>query len=330
MTLGTLVAFLSYTRLMFEPLQQMAHIIGELQMAQAAGERVVELLEQEPAIVDSEEVLQRVQAQELEPDPDLASDGLPDRIGVIEYQDVSFAYGSGQGGKKKVLENIQLRIEPGDTVALVGSTGGGKTTLISLLCRFYEPTQGRILIDGVDIQDRSLAWLQSNFGVVLQDPHLFRGTVLENLRYGKLDATEKEIRAASELVGAHTFIERLTGGYAFDVGEGGERLSQGERQLVSFARALLKDPAVLIMDEATSNVDSETERHIQVGLEKVLQGRTSLVIAHRLSTIENADRILVIENGRIAEQGSHSELLALGQRYHQLQNTVRSHETMRG
>ena len=324
LTLGTLVAFLSYAKLMFEPLEQLASIFGDLQMAQASGERVVELLEQEPQIVDSPAVHARIQEQLRTPGPDLAEDGFPDRVGVIEYRDVSFSYNpdGDQAGDARILAEINLRIQPGQTVALVGSTGGGKTTLMSLLCRFYEPTQGQINIDDIDIQDRSLKWLQSNFGVVLQDPHLFRGSVMENIRYGQLDATEDQILEASKLVGAHDLIERLPGSYEFDVGEGGGQLSQGMRQLISFARALLKDPAVLIMDEATSNVDSETEAHIQVGLKRVLKGRTSLVIAHRLSTIESADQIVVIEHGRIVEQGTHRELLALGKRYHQLQHTV--------
>ncbi|MDF1836674.1 MAG: ATP-binding cassette domain-containing protein, partial [Planctomycetota bacterium] len=193
-----------------------------------------------------------------------------------------------------------------------------KTTFISLLCRFYEPTAGRILIDGVPMQDRSLSWLQSEFGIVLQDPHLFSGTVMENIRYGRLEATDEQVLEAARLVGADPFIEKLKGGFLFEVGEGGSRLSAGERQLVSFARALLKDPSVLVMDEATSHIDTETEHHIQKGLARILENRTCVVIAHRLSTIENADRILVVHAGEIVEEGNHAELMALGGRYHKL------------
>lgn len=314
LSLGTLVAFLAYTRQIFEPLQQLAAIFSELQMAQAAGERILELVHAEPEIRDSAAVRQRMADQLLAPAPGLASDGHPDELGRIELQGVHFAYTPDE----PVLTDIDLVVEPGETVALVGSTGGGKTTLVSLICRFYEPTAGRVLFGGVDYRERSLAWLQSHLGVVLQDAHLFSGSVLENIRYGRLDATDDEVRAAAELVGADRFVARLKGGYAFDVGEGGDRLSAGERQLVSFARALLADPRILVMDEATSNVDTETERHIQAGLERVLEGRTAFVIAHRLSTIEKADRIVVIEGGRIVEQGSHAQLMALGGRYREL------------
>lgn len=318
MSLGTLVAFLAYTRLLFEPLRELAMIFGDLQMAQASAERIVELLTTEPQIVDSPEVQARLAQQAADPQPGRADDGWPQGLGAIEFEHVHFGYAptsSSSGAGNKVLEDIHVRIEPGQTVALVGSTGGGKTTLISLLCRFYEPTSGRITVGGIDVQDRSLAWLHSNFGIVLQDPFLFGGTVMENIRYGRLDATDEEVREAARWVGVHDFVTRLEGGYDFEVGEGGTKLSQGERQLVSFARALLKNPAVLIMDEATANVDTETERHIQAALERVLEGRTSFVIAHRLSTIERADLILVIESGRIVERGSHAELIALGGRY---------------
>jgi len=317
LSLGTLVAFLAYTRQIFEPLQQLAAIFSELQMAQAAGERILELVHAEPEIRDSEAVRQRMADQLLtpvRPELGLADDGYTDELGRIELQGVDFAYTPDEA----VLSGVDLIVEPGETVALVGSTGGGKTTLVSLICRFYEPTAGRVLFGGVDYRERSLSWLQSHLGVVLQDAHLFSGSVLENIRYGRLDATDDEVHAAAELVGADRFIKRLKDGYAFDVGEGGTRLSAGERQLVSFARALLADPRILVMDEATSNVDTETERHIQAGLERVLEGRTAFVIAHRLSTIENADRIVVIERGRIVEQGSHAQLMAQGGRYREL------------
>ncbi|MEZ6020837.1 MAG: ABC transporter ATP-binding protein [Planctomycetota bacterium] len=306
LSLGTLVAFLSYTRQMFEPLQQLAHIFGEMQMARASGERILDLLGRPAAIVDSEEVLAAKARAAAAPIDGRADDGLPSRLGRIEYDGVGFAYDSGQASQAKVLHDIDLVVEPGQMVALVGSTGGGKTTLVSLLARFYEATEGEIRFDGVPQKQRSLSWLQSRLGVVLQDPYLFRGSIADNIRYGRLDADPADIERVAALVGATGFIERLEGGFQFDVGEGGTRLSQGERQLISFARALLKDPEVLIMDEATANVDSETERLIQQGLETVLDGRTSFVIAHRLSTIERADVIVVIEAGRIVEQTSAS------------------------
>lgn len=314
LTLGTLVAFLAYTRQLFEPMQQLAHIFSELQMAQASGERILELVHKEPAIQDSTAVVARIAKQASTPTPGLAADGFPDELGCIELEGVDFAYIEDE----PVLTDINLKIEAGETIALVGSTGGGKTTLVSLLCRFYEPTRGRILFGSIDYKERSLAWLQSHLGIVQQDPHLFSGSVLENIRYGRLEATDEEVHEAARLVGAERFIERLTDGYDFDVGEGGERLSAGERQLVSFARALLADPRILVMDEATASVDTETERHIQEGLERVLEGRTAFVIAHRLSTIETADRIVVIEGGRIVELGTHSELIAKGGRYREL------------
>ncbi|MFT4648327.1 MAG: ATP-binding cassette subfamily B protein [Glaciecola sp.] len=315
-SLGTLVAFLSYTRMLFDPLQQLAHIFSELQMAQASGERIVELLDTEPAIFDSEQVLACKRLQSEHPTPDMADDGLPQGVGDICFEKVSFHYGAAEGKEPTmVLNDIDMVVKKGETLALVGATGGGKTTFISLLCRFYEPTAGRILIDGVPMQERSLSWLQSEFGIVLQDPHLFSGTVMENIRYGRLQATDAQVLEAAGLVGAVPFIEKLKGGFLFDVGEGGARLSAGERQLVSFARALLKDPSVLVMDEATSHIDTETEHRIQKGLARILENRTCVVIAHRLSTIENADRILVVHQGRIVEQGNHAQLMALKGRY---------------
>ncbi|MFT5831607.1 MAG: ATP-binding cassette subfamily B protein, partial [Bacteroidia bacterium] len=278
------------------------------------GERILEMISTVPAIADSEDVQERLSGQAANPVDGMAEDGFPDELGSIEFCDVEFSYVP----EEKVLNGVNLKVEPGETIALVGSTGGGKSTIISLICRFYEPTSGTIRMGGRDLRDRSLGWLQSHLGIVLQDPHLFSGTVLENIRYGNLDATDEQVFEASNLVGADKFIAKLDGDYSFDVGEGGGLLSSGERQLISFARAILADPRILIMDEATSSIDTETERHIQEGLERVLKDRTSFVIAHRLSTIESADRILVIEKGEIAEQGNHDELMALGGRYHEL------------
>jgi len=247
-------------------------------------------------------------------DPGVAEDGGPIGFDTIRFEGVSFRYEEGE----EVLRGLDLTVSAGETIALVGPTGGGKTTLVSLLCRFYEPTLGRVLFDGTDYRERSLAWLQSQLGIVLQAPHLFSGTVADNIRYGRLDATDDEVEHAARLVGAHDFVAGMEKGYASEVGEGGNRLSTGQKQLVSFARAILARPGILVMDEATSSVDTETERRIQGALTQVLQGRTSFVIAHRLSTIRSADRILVIEGGEIREQGTHTELLARRGRYHEL------------
>ncbi|HIL82148.1 MAG TPA: ATP-binding cassette domain-containing protein, partial [Pseudomonadales bacterium] len=209
-------------------------------------------------------------------------------------------------------------IHQGETLAIVGSTGGGKSTLVSLLCRFYEPTTGKISIDGVDYRNRSLHWLQSSLGIVLQSSHIFGGSIIDNIRYGNLSATDGDIFHASKRAGAHAFIEALEDGYQTSVGEGGSKLSAGQKQLISISRAILADPKILIMDEATSSIDTETEQQIQQGMDALLSGRIAVVIAHRLSTIRNADRILVIEHGEIAEQGSHEELMVIQGRYYKL------------
>jgi len=302
-SIGTLVAFMTYTRHFFDPVQEMAHWFAEMQMAQASAERILGVIETEPEIRDSDAVRARV-AEHTE----------PDEVGRICFEGVSFAYEAGQ----TVLEDFDLEVEPGSSIALVGSTGGGKSTIVSLLCRFYEPTSGRITIGGTDYTERSLHWLQSKLGIVLQSPHLFSGTIRENIRYGRLDASDTEVEEAARLVGADEFITAMEHGYASEVGEGGNQLSTGQKQLVSFARALLAAPQILVMDEATSSIDTETEQKIQRGLERVLEGRTSFVIAHRLSTVRSVDRILVIENGHIAEQGTHHELLRLRGRYYEL------------
>lgn len=296
-TIGEVVMFMYYAQLFFAPIQDLSAWFAELQMGQASAERVLSLIEAVPEVRDRAAVTERLQ--------ELGNDGYPNHIGRIEFRNVGFQYGTGP----EIIREFNLVVEPGQTVALVGATGGGKSTLVNLLCRFYEPTAGEILIDGVEYRDRSLRWLQSHLGIVLQQPHLFSGTIGENIRYGKLDATRAEIEDAARLAGAHEFIESMEGGYETEVGEGGNQLSLGQKQLVSFARAVLKHPQLLVMDEATSSIDTETEQQIQRGLAHVLQGRTSFVIAHRLSTIRSADRILVIEKGRILEQGSHYDLL---------------------
>lgn len=241
------------------------------------------------------------------------------------FDDVSFRY---PDGEEEVLSHFSLKIPAGTTVAIVGETGAGKSTLVNLACRFFEPTSGRILIDGVDYRERSQLWLHSRLGYVLQNPHLFSGTVMENIRYGRLDATDEEVRAAAKAVSADTVVEHLENGYDSDVGEGGDKLSTGEKQLVSFARAVLADPAIFVLDEATSSIDTQTEQLIQNATLNLLKGRTSFLIAHRLSTIRQADLILVVKDGKIVEQGKHEELLKKGGYYHDLYSKQFQQEEM--
>ncbi|MCE2407126.1 MAG: ATP-binding cassette domain-containing protein, partial [Pseudomonadales bacterium] len=226
--------------------------------------------------------------------------------------------GFGYDTNRQVLSDINLTVERGQTIALVGPTGGGKTTLVNVICRFYEPTRGGVYFDGVDYRNRSHHWLHSNLGIVLQQAHVFSGSVRDNIRYGKLDATDREVEDAAKLSEAHEFISGLERGYDTEVGEGGNRLSAGEKQLLSFARAILASPQILVLDEATSSVDSETEQRIQHGIERMLTGRISFIIAHRLTTIRNADRIVFIDDGHIVEMGSHEELLQSRGRYFEL------------
>ncbi len=321
-TLGILVAFISYAGNFFHPINQIAQILAEIQGAQAAGERVMSLLATEPKIKDSPEVLQKIAQRSAELQPatamqdqsHLAPDGHPNHIDEIQFTDVSFSYNE----KEQVLKRFNLTVKRGQTIALVGPSGGGKSTIVSLVSRFYEPVKGEIRFNGIDYRQRSLDWLQGQLGIVLQTPHLFNGSVIENIRYGRLEATDEEIREAATLVNAHEFIMNLENGYDTVIGEGGARLSTGERQLISFARALLADPQIFVMDEATSSIDTETEKLIQDGMQRVFDGRISFVIAHRLSTIRSADQILVIQKGEIEEQGTHEELLAQRGHYYEL------------
>ena len=234
--------------------------------------------------------------------------------GRVEFVDVDFYYKEDE----KVLDSFCLEVEKGKTIALVGQSGGGKSTIIGLLCRFYEPKSGKIFIDGIDYKTRTQHWLQSNLGVVLQTPHLFSGSIRENIRYGRLDATDEEIEKAAKLVQAYDFIMSMENGFDTEVGEAGDFLSTGQKQLISFARAILADPPIFIMDEATSSVDTQTEKLIQNAIFKVLKGRTSFVIAHRLSTIRSADEILVIDQGRIVERGTHAKLIRAQKHYFEL------------
>ncbi|MCP4395688.1 MAG: ABC transporter ATP-binding protein [bacterium] len=297
---GTLVAFLSYAVQLFEPVRELARIFAEFQSAQASAERIFTMLETPDEIADRSDILASFGDMHTP-----KYENWPDMQGNIAFKQVSFAYKNGE----KVLSDFDLDVKAGETIALVGETGSGKSTLVNLACRFFEPNEGRILIDGVDYRERSLLWLQSNLGYVLQTPHLFSGNLKENIRYGRLDAGDAEVVEAAKLVNAHDFIMKLENGYDTEVGEGGNRLSTGEKQLISFARAILANPRIFVLDEATSSVDTETEQKIQNAIHKVLEGRTSFIIAHRLSTIREADRILVLRKGEITEEGSHDDLL---------------------
>ncbi len=306
---GTLMMFIQYAQQFYEPVRMVAMLLSEFQMAQASGERIVYLLESEPTIVDSDEVIAKY-GTIFDPKPE----NYESIKGDIEFKDVDFSYIEGE----KVLENFNLKINAGDTIALVGETGSGKSTIVNLICRFYEPVSGELLIDGTDYRERSIGWLHSKLGYVLQAPHLFSGTIKENVRFSRLDATDEEIIEACKLVNAHDFIMSFEDGYDTDVGEGGSRLSTGQKQLISFARAVLADPAIFVLDEATSSIDTETEKIIQYAIENIMKEKTSFVVAHRLSTIVNADRILVIKNGKIIEDGKHNELLKLHGYYYRL------------
>jgi len=306
LTVGGITAFVSYVTFMMWPIQDLARVFAEIQHAIASAERIFSLVDSQPDISDR---------------PNAVDPGTIQ--GDIEFEHVSFTY---KDDTKEVLHDFSLYVKQGETIAIIGPTGGGKTTIVNLLCRFYEPTTGVIRIGGRDYTQLSMHAIQSRIGVVLQTPHLFSGTVRENIRYGRMDATDSEIEQAAQMAGAHDFIQKLEKGYDEPVGEGGNLLSTGQKQLISLARAILARPEVFIMDEATSSVDTLTEALIQRGMETLMNGRTSFIIAHRLSTIKRADRILVIEDGRIAEIGTHAELLRLRGKYYQLYTQQFRHE----
>lgn len=310
MRLGTLSVFISYAVIIFEPIQQLARLLADLISCQANIERVMDLLEQEPNVVDKKEVVEKY-GDAFHP----KKENWEKIRGDIVFEDVSFMY---PDGKEYVLEHFNLHVPAGMNVAIVGETGAGKSTLVNLAGRFFEPTKGRILIDGVDYRERSQLWLHSQIGYVLQNPHLFSGTVRENIRYGRLDAADEEVEEAARSVSADEVVRKLEHGYDSDVGESGGRLSTGEKQLISFARAILADPSIFVLDEATSSIDTKTEQLIQQATNKLLKGHTSFIIAHRLSTIRQADLILVVKDGKIIERGTHGELLKAGGYYHDL------------
>lgn len=297
MTIGGIQAFISYITFMLWPVQDMARVYAEMQQAIASGERIFSLIDAVPEIQDREGAI----------DPGTIR-------GDIVFENVDFAYEEG----KPVLEKFNLHIRQGETIALVGPTGAGKSTLVNLVCRFFEPTGGKILFNGKDYRELTLHSIHSRIGMVLQTPHLFSGTIRENLRYGRLGASDEEIEAAAQMAGAHDFILALDKGYDAQVGEGGVLLSVGQKQLLSLARAILAQPEIFVMDEATSSVDTLAEALIQDAMEKLMQGRTSFIIAHRLSTIKKADRILVIENGGVSEMGTHAELIRQRGHYYDL------------
>ncbi len=309
MQFGTLMMFTSYVNLFFEPLRQIARLLAELQMAKASAERVVQLLREENQIVDSIEVIEKY-GSILNP----KTDQYETVFGDIVFENVDFHYQESE----PVLKNFNLSVKKGETIALVGETGSGKSTIINILCRFYEPISGRVLIDGIDYKERSIGWLHHNLGYVLQSPHLFSGSIKDNIKYGNLDADDKTIIEAAKKVNAHEFITSFEDGYDSDVGEDGSRLSTGQKQLISFARAIIKNPAIYVLDEATASIDTETEQIIQYAVDKVLKDKTSFIVAHRLSTIVNADKILVIQKGEVVEHGSHDQLLAKKGYYYRL------------
>lgn len=306
---GTLVAFISYTIQFFEPIRELARVLAEFLSAQASAERVISMMDKQPDIQDKPEVV-NIFGDSVNP----KKENWPSIKGDITFNNVSFEYAGGE----KVLDNFTIDIKTGESIALVGETGSGKSTIVNLACRFYEPTEGSIFIDGVDYRERSQLWLHSNLGYVLQTPHLFSGTIADNIRYGRLDASNNEVESAARMVNAHEFISELENGYDTEVGEGGNRLSTGQKQLISLARAILADPRIFVLDEATSSVDTETEQIIQNAINKVLKGRTSFIIAHRLSTIRSADRILVIQKGKVIEEGNHTTLLKKRGYYYKL------------
>ncbi len=303
LSMGVILAFINYLWRFWGPVSALSRVYSQVLAAMASAERIFEFLDTEPEVADRP-----------------GARALPPIQGEVKLEDVRFSY---DGGSRRALNGVSLDVKPGQTIAIVGPTGAGKTTIINLVMRFYDPTAGRVLIDGIDLRTVALESVRSQISLVLQDPFIFSGTLGDNIRYGKLSATDAEVEAAAKAVRLDEFVKKLPEGYAYEVEERGARLSLGQRQLISFARALLADPRILILDEATSSVDTQTEQLIQSALKTLLAGRTAFIIAHRLSTIRNADVILVMQDGRIAEQGNHDELLEQRGLYYRL---IHAHE----
>lgn len=322
MEVGTLSAFMSYAQGLMDPLLWLIDAVSSLINTQVNIERVTRLLETESDVVDTPEVVEKY-GDTFAP----KRENWEPLEGDIEFKDVTFKY---PDGDETVLERFSLKVPRGTRVAIVGETGAGKSTLVNLVCRFYEPTEGAVLIDGRDARERSQLWLHSNIGYVLQAPHLFSGSIRDNLRYGKPDATDEEINRALAIVSADAVLARMDRGLDSEVGEGGDLLSTGEKQLISFARAIIADPRILVLDEATSSVDTITEQIIQNAIGEVTRGRTSFIIAHRLSTVRDADVIIVVKDGRIVEQGKHAELMHMRGYYHSLYTRQYEKEAIEG
>lgn len=310
MDVGTLSLFMSYALGIIEPIRWIVDMISDLVREQVNIERLTKLLETKSDVTDTPEVIEKY-GDTFSP----KKENWEELHGDIEFRDVSFKY---PDGDEYILEHFNLKIPQGSNIAIVGETGAGKSTLVNLVCRFYEPTSGQVLIDGRDVRERSQLWLHSNIGYVLQTPHLFSGTILENLRYGKPDATIEEINEALRRVSADGVVAKAENGLDTNVGEGGDLLSTGEKQLISFARAIVADPKILILDEATASIDTLTEQNIQKAISEVIRGRTSIMIAHRLSTVRDADMILVVSDGKIVEQGNHASLMKQKGHYYNL------------
>lgn len=321
-TLGVLSAFMTYATGLFQSFRNQASRISQLISLQANVERVSGLIFETPTVTDTPEV-EAIYGDSF----DAKRENWEAMRGEVTFEDVSFTY---PDGGEEVLSHFSMHVPAGSTIAIVGETGAGKSTLVNLVCRFYEPTGGRVLIDGKDVRERSQLWLHSHIGYVLQSPHLFSGTIRENIRYGRPSATDEEVEAAARAVSADRIAQKLPDGYDTDVGECGDRLSTGEKQLISFARAVIAEPKIFVLDEATSSVDTVTEQLIQKATKTLMQDTTSFVIAHRLSTIRQADVILVIDHGKIVEQGSHEELLAKRGAYYELYTTQLSAQEKKG
>lgn len=320
-TIGVLQMFIAYTINFFEPVMVITQIFSDFQNAQASAERIVGLIETEPEITDRADVIETY--GDLFDDKE---DNWEPLKGDVEFKDITFYYNENE----IILEDFNFKAKAGQSIALVGHTGSGKTTLVNLLSRFYEPRKGELLIDGIDYRERSIHWLHKRLGYVLQSPHLFSTTIMENIRYGRLTASDEEVMSAAKSVGVDDFVKKLDNGYDTFVGEGGNLLSVGQKQLISFARAILADPRILILDEATSSIDSESELVIQEATEKLLKDRTSFIVAHRLSTIVNADLIVMLDMGKIIEMGTHDELILKRGQYFNLYKNQFLQERLQG